>query len=349
MTFFSLVVSFLVTFAACPFLRRLALRWGIVDHPEARKLQKSPVPLLGGVAIYLGVVLASLTVPLYEKFHLDLFISSTLIFVVSLIDDKHKLSAKVRILVQFTAATILIVNGLRISFLPNTLLFNILEVLITFMWILGMTNAFNYLDGVDGLCSGLGIVTSFFFFAILFSTGQKDLMFLPVAVMGACLGFLPHNLRDKKMFMGDSGSMFIGFTVAAFALLGSWAGNDIIKISIPILILGVPIFDMTFTTIMRYREKKIKNVVEWLEYAGRDHFHHYLMDLGLRSRGTAYFILSVSVSMGLSALIIANSSRPINAFLTMFKSAIMFGLISVLMVLGRRRHKEAQVKERMGI
>jgi len=151
------------------------------------------------------------------------------------------------------------------------------------------------------------------------------------------------------MFMGDAGSMFIGFTVSAFALLGSWASNDIIKISIPILILGVPIFDMTFTTIMRYKEKKIKNIVQWLEYAGRDHFHHYLMDLGLRSRGAVYFILAVSVSMGLSALIIANSDRPIYAFLTMLKSAIMFGLISVLMVLGRRRHKEAQVKERMGI
>jgi UDP-GlcNAc:undecaprenyl-phosphate GlcNAc-1-phosphate transferase len=339
----------MVSFSLCPFLRRLALRWNIVDHPEVRKLQKSPVPLLGGVAVYLGVVLASFTIPLYKKFHLDLFISSTLIFIVSLIDDKQKLSAKVRIFVQLAAAAILIANGLRISFLPNNLTSNILEVLITLMWILGMTNAFNYLDGVDGLCSGLGVVTSFFFFIILFSTGQKDLMFLPVTVMGACLGFLPHNLRNTKIFMGDSGSMFIGFTVAAFALLGSWASNDIIKISIPILILGVPIFDMTFTTIMRYREKKIKNVIQWLEYAGRDHFHHYLMDLGLRSRGAVYFILAVSVSMGLSALIIAESDRPVYAFLTVFKSAIMFGLISVLMVLGRRRHKETEVKERMGI
>ncbi|MEK7850190.1 MAG: MraY family glycosyltransferase [Candidatus Omnitrophota bacterium] len=349
MTFFALLVSFLVSFSLCPFLRRLALRWDIVDYPEVRKLQKSPVPLLGGVAVYLGVVVASFMIPLYQKFHLDLFISSTLIFIVSLIDDKQKLSARVRIIVQLVAASILILGGIRISFLPNSLIFNILEVLITFMWILGMTNAFNYLDGVDGLCSGLGIVTSFFFFVILFSTGQNDLMFLPVTAIGACLGFLPYNLRKDKMFLGDGGSMFVGFTVAAFALLGSWASNDIIKISIPILILGVPIFDMTFTTIMRYRERKIRNMVQWLEYAGRDHFHHYLMDLGLKSRGAVYFILVVSVSMGLSALIIANNDRPVYAFLTILKSSIMFGLISVLMVLGRRRHKEAQVKERMGI
>ncbi len=349
MTLISFLIALLISFTLCPFLRRLALRWDIVDHPEARKLQKTPVPLLGGVAVYLGVVLACFTVPLYKKFHLDLFIASTLIFVVSVIDDKRKLSARTRILVQLVAAGILIARGMRIEILPHNFLFGSFQVILTLAWILGLTNAFNYLDGVDGLCSGLGVITSFFFFVILFYTGQNDLIFLPAAVMGACLGFLPHNFKKEKMFLGDGGSMFIGFTVAAFALLGTWASNNIIKVSIPIIILGVPIFDMTFTTIMRYRERKIRNLVQWLEYAGRDHFHHYLMDLGLRPRGAAYFIFAVSISMGLSALLIAESERTIYAFLALLKSGILFGLIGVLMVLGRRIHKNALVKERMGI
>lgn len=349
MILIAFLVSFIVAYCSSPSLRRFALKYDVVDHPEVRKIQKVPVPLLGGVAVYMGVTIASFAIPLYAKLHLDLFIASSLIFIVSVIDDKRKLSAQVRILAQLIAAGILIVRGYRISFLPENIIFQSIEIVITLMWILGLTNAFNYLDGVDGLCSGLGVVASFFFFIILFVTGQINIMFLPVTMIGACLGFVPHNLKKEKMFLGDAGSMFIGFIIAAYALLGTWASNNIIKVSIPILILGVPIFDMTFTTIMRYRERKIRTIIQWLEYAGRDHFHHYLMDLGLRQKGVAFFILAVSVSLGLSAIIIAESDRSVYAFLTILKTIILFALISVLMVLGRRRHKENEVKERMGI
>ncbi len=143
--------------------------------------------------------------------------------------------------------------------------------------------------------------------------------------------------------------MFIGFLISCIAIIGSWASDNIIKITVPILILGVPIFDMTFTTIMRYKEKKIHTVVEWLEYAGRDHFHHYLMDLGLSQLGSALFIFAVTISMGISAIVIAKSDNPVYGVLTVFKGAIMFGLVAVLMVLGRRLRKEHQVHERLGI
>ncbi len=349
MTLTSFLVALLVAFVSAPVFRALALRWGMVDVPAVRKLQQMPVPLLGGAAVYLGVIAGSFVVPLYMKSHQALFLASTLIFLVSLFDDKKEVSARARLAVQFLAAGILIFSGLRISFLPNVWWGEILEILITLAWILGITNAFNYLDGADGLCSGLAVVVALFFFVILFTTGQVDLIFLPAAVMGACVGFFPHNFMRGKMFLGDAGSMFIGFTMAGFALTGSWASENIIRIVVPILILGVPIFDMTFTTVMRFREHKARTLVQWLEYAGRDHFHHYLMDLGLGPRGVIFFIFAISISMGINALIISNATDWIFGFMMVLQSGITFFLVGALMVLGRRLRKEQEVHERMGI
>jgi len=349
MTLMSFLVALLVAFVTAPVLRAVALRSGMVDAPAVRKLQQMPVPLLGGVAVYLGVIAGSFVVPLYAKSHQALFLASSLIFLVSLLDDKKEISARVRLTVQFVAAGILIFNGLRISFLPNTIWGNAAEIAITLLWLLGITNAFNYLDGVDGLCSGLAIIAAFFFFVILLATGQVDLIFLPAAVMGACAGFFPHNFLRGKMFLGDAGSMFIGFTMAGFALEGTWAQEHVIRIIVPILILGVPIFDMTFTTVMRFRERKARTLIQWLEYAGRDHFHHYLMDLGLGSRGAIFFIFAISLSMGINALIISEVTNLLFGFLMIVQSGITFFLVGVLMVLGRRLHKEQEVHERLGI
>ncbi|MGE5280055.1 MAG: MraY family glycosyltransferase [Deltaproteobacteria bacterium] len=349
MTLTSFLVAFLVALLSAPLFRALALRWGVVDVPCARKLQREPVPLLGGAAVYLGVIAGSFVVPLYARSHQALFLASTLIFVISVMDDKREISARVRLVVQLAAAFLLIANGLRISFLPNVWWGKILEILITLLWILGITNAFNYLDGADGLCAGLAIVAAFFFFIILLTTGQVDLIFLPAAVMGACAGFFPHNFSRGKMFLGDGGSMFLGFTLAGFALTGSWAGENILRVIVPILILGVPIFDMTFTTFMRIKEHKVRTVVQWFEYAGRDHFHHYLMDLGLGPRGAIFFIFAISASMGISALIISDASDWIFGLLMILQSGIMFVLVGLLMVMGRRLHKMEEVHERVGI
>lgn len=348
MTLLALSVSFLVTFISAFFLRRLAVYFGFLDHPESRKQQKEPVPLLGGAAVYAGIIAGSFIVPLYGERHLILFLASSVIFIVSLVDDRVKLSAQIRIMAQLLAAALVMGNGLRVSFLPNHPVGDALEVVITLIWILGMTNAFNYIDGIDGACAGLASIASFFFLAVLFLSGQFDFVFLPAALLGASLGFLPHNFRKKKMFLGDSGSMLLGFTLAVLSLTGNWASDDIIKLSVPVLILGVPIFDMSFTTVMRIKEKKIRSVVEWLAYAGRDHFHHYLLDLGLRSRGAAYFIFAVSVSMGINAVVIAESKRSFFGILMLSEAVILFGLVGVLMVLGRRFQKEQLVRDRMG-
>jgi UDP-GlcNAc:undecaprenyl-phosphate GlcNAc-1-phosphate transferase len=344
------LTAFAVTFLASPLLRRLALYVGVVDAPSGRKLQKEPVPLLGGVAVYLGVLAVFLIHAGQIKPLAPLLLGASLIFFVSLWDDKAELSARLRIFVQLVAATLLIGAGLRISFLPNNPVWDAVEVLITLAWILGITNAFNYLDGADALCSGVGAIAAFFYTVVLFMTNQPGLLFLTAAIAGACVGFIPHNLKRAKMFLGDAGSMFIGFMLAGVSLIGDWASEDIVKISIPILILGVPIFDMTFTTIMRTAEGKIHNLVEWLEYAGRDHFHHYLMDLGLKSGGAVMFIWMVNISLGMTAFLITRASDPLYGVMAILSGMITFALIAVLMVLGRRLHnKMHDVKEQAAI
>jgi UDP-GlcNAc:undecaprenyl-phosphate GlcNAc-1-phosphate transferase len=278
-----------------------------------------------------------------------LFSGACIIFIVGLIDDAKGLSAGFRIFVQLVAATLLVANDLKISFLPNSWWGDLLEIVITYVWILGITNAFNYLDGVDALCGGIAVIAAFFFAVVLAGTGQHKLLVLCLGIMGACLGFIPHNVKRAKMFLGDSGSMMLGFLLAGISLIGNFAAGDILKITVPILILGVPIFDMIFTTIMRIKEKKVRNVVQWFEYAGRDHFHHYLMDLGLRGGGTVIFIFLVNVTLGISAYLISKSTNVVDGVLMLFKSSMTFALIAVLMVLGRRIHKEREVHDRMGI
>jgi UDP-GlcNAc:undecaprenyl-phosphate/decaprenyl-phosphate GlcNAc-1-phosphate transferase len=177
----------------------------------------------------------------------------------------------------------------------------------------------------------------------LFTSGQVNLAILSFIIIASCLGFLPYNLKNAKIFLGDAGSTFIGFTLAGIALMGNWAQDNIVKISIPILVLGVPIFDMCFTTIMRVREGKVKTVIEWLKYGGKDHFHHYLVDLGLTHFGAVAFIYFVTLSLGISAIMVSND-RAFEAFLSLSQAAIIFGVVATLIVAGKRKHDSDDFK-----
>ncbi|RKY33953.1 MAG: undecaprenyl/decaprenyl-phosphate alpha-N-acetylglucosaminyl 1-phosphate transferase [Candidatus Duberdicusella sinuisediminis] len=322
------LVSFLV--------RGIALGLDIVDKPSPRKIHKQPVSLLGGVAIYLGFLLG---VVLYRQTFREVFViftGATLILIVGLIDDIRGLSAQFRFIVQTIASLIVIGGGVRISFFPPGFLGNFLEILITLIWLVGVTNAFNYLDGLDGLACGSAIINSFYFSLILYINAQPQLGLICLILLFACLGFLPHNFRKEKIFLGDAGSTFLGFMLASIALAGNWAEDNIIKIAIPILILGVPIFDMVFTTIIRIKEGKVKTIIEWLRYGGKDHFHHYLVYLGLSPLGAVFFIWTITFALGLNAVMLRND-RAWEGILTLAQASVIFAIIGVLIVIGRRK------------
>lgn len=337
MTIGAFLLSFFIVFLGTPLFRKMALYLDILDIPGHRKIHENPIPLLGGLSIYLGAVLTFAFFRQSFQVLWPVLIGATIIMYLGVIDDIKGLSAQLRLYTQVIVAVIVVSLGVRISFLPHSFLGDIGEFIVTVIWIVGVTNAFNYLDGLDGLATGSAALNFFSFFIILYSTGQFELGLAAVILMGACLGFLPHNFFNKnKMFLGDGGSTFLGFMLSGIALSGNWASDNIVKLSIPILIMGVPIFDMIFTTIMRIKEEKVKNFMEWLRYGGKDHFHHCLVDLGLSQRGAVLFIYYLTFSLGLGAIMVSNDTA-VEGALTILQASIVFGIIGVLIVVGKKR------------
>ncbi len=334
------LLSFLVVFLSTPLFKILALKFNILDVPNDRKMHKSSTPLLGGMAIYAGVISAMLFTSVTLRPIYGVLTGGTIIFIISLIDDIKGLSAQTRLIGQLIAAMMIIGFGERISFLPNNLWGYSGEVILTLIWVVGITNALNYLDGIDGLATGFTAISALGFSVISYLTNQPELGLVALILAAGCIGFLPYNFKQAKIFLGDAGSTFIGFTLAGIAVLGDWASDNVIRLTVPILVLGIPIFDMIFTTVMRIKEKKIRTPIEWLNYTGKDHFHHRLIDLGLRPMGAVFFIYFVTVALVINAIIISYAKETFEGVLALVQASIVFGAIAVLMVVGRRQHKD---------
>lgn len=337
-TIFVFAFSFLMAYLSAPLFKKLALKFGILDMPDPRKIHKSPTPLLGGLAIYLGFVSGLAFNLAALNFLLGIVIGVTIILIIGLIDDVRGLSVQLRLIGQSLAALIVISFGIRLSFLPNNLWGNTAEVVLSLVWIVGITNALNYLDGLDGLAAGVAAISAFFFSVISYQTNQPWISLAALILIASCLGYLPHNFKKAKVFLGDAGSTFIGFVLAGIAVQGDWAENNVVRITVPVLILAIPIFDMVFTTIMRIKEAKVNTVVEWLKFGGKDHFHHRLIDLGLFPREATLFIYFVTISFGINAIMVSNE-KAIVGVLSVLQALIIFAGIAVLMLVGKRRKR----------
>jgi UDP-GlcNAc:undecaprenyl-phosphate GlcNAc-1-phosphate transferase len=265
-------------------------------------------------------------------------IGATIVFITGLIDDFKSVPAKLKLFVQMIAVAIMIHYGVVANFLPDVWWGKLFEALITFMWMLGITNSVNFFDGLDGLAAGLTIICSAFLGILAIQTHQHYLMLLSIALAGSCLGFFPYNLRYKNpavIFLGDAGSTFMGFMLAGMVLMGDWGGEDPIKAyAMPMLIMGIFIFDMVYTTVSRIASKKIINLNQWLEFTGKDHLHHRLMVLGLSAKPTVFFIYFLTASLGLSALVLKNGSV-LDALLLLLQAVTIYLIIVILMIRGR--------------
>ncbi|MDA1001619.1 MAG: MraY family glycosyltransferase [bacterium] len=335
-------VSMLVTFLMTPLVRAIAHRIGALDVPDARKVHQGPTALLGGLAVFIGFGLSVGVNNLYSPQMKGVGIAALLILIIGLMDDIRKVPATIKLLGQIAACTIVVYSGVRLSFLPAGWLGDSIEVVLTFVGIIGIANALNFLDGMDGLAAGLGAISSFFIGLVALQTNQPFLMFLSLGLMGGCIGFLPYNFRPSQpasIFLGDAGSTFIGFTLACLAVMGEWDTQDPIKAFLmPLLILGVTFFDMSYITLLRFGSGRVRNIREWLEYVGRDHIHHKLNDLGLSRHQTVFFIFLLSISLGISSIVMKNG-RTVDAFLLLIQGFNMFFMLAILMQKGSD-HKE---------
>lgn len=335
--FYLFLIALLITLVLSPVASLLAWRIGALDVPNARKVHTEPVPRIGGLAVYAAFMLTVLRNQQFNERVLGILLGGTVIFALGFMDDWKQLSAKARLFWQLAASLVVVLFGLRMSFalyLPGGAW---LSSALSILWLVGITNAFNFMDGIDGLASSMGAVCALLFLGLGWNSSQYPLSFMSAALAGACVGFLRVNWQPAKSFLGDCGSTFIGFMLGCLALYGSWAtDNPVVALSTPLLILGIPIFDIIYTTISRVRNGQVTNVREWLEYTGKDHFHHRLMKLGLSVKGTVAFILLLNVCLGLGAWTMRHTASTLGTWLLTAQSVMIFAIVVVLMLLGRQ-------------
>ncbi|MDO9464369.1 MAG: MraY family glycosyltransferase [bacterium] len=320
------IVPFLLSLILVPVARKFAISHSILDQPDDRKIHLKPKPLLGGVAIciaFIGTVLINLLILFFcsEIFSLThlmpdfllseivsikavlpklvvILFSGILILGLGLVDDIYKLSAKTKLMAQIMVALLLISFGIRITlFIEN----NFISSIITLIWIVGITNAFNLLDNMDGLSAGVAFIASIIFFAITALQGQVFTATILSAFAGSILGFLRYNMHPARIFMGDAGSMFIGYILAVLAVVSSYytkSSPTLFPVIMPVLILGVPIFDTIF--VLAVRIKNGKPVSE----GDKNHFSHRLVNLGMTQKQAVWFIYLVTFCVGINALLL---------------------------------------------
>lgn len=311
----ALVVSYLLT----PSVKKLAIKIGAVDRPNARKVHTHVIPRLGGLAIYIGFMAAVLfCVPLQHEL-VGMLLGCTAIVAVGIWDDICNIPAKVKLVGQILAACIPIAFGIQIEWLTNPfgdiiVLPEIIAIPVTIFWIIGFTNTVNLIDGLDGLAAGVAFIASISMFLLAYNLNQFLPALVIVSMAGAALGFLQYNFNPAKIFMGDTGSMLLGYTLSVAAVLGLVKTAATVALVVPIIALGLPILDTTFAIIRR----KMSGVPIFQPDKG--HLHHRLLALGMTQKQAVLIMYFVSMILGIVALFVANVS---------YKT----GIVTVLVVL----------------
>ena len=304
MTVYMLVFAgaLVLAIGATPVARWLAPRIGVMDRPEARKVHHHPVPRMGGVAIYLAVVVAAFVLGERRNFNQfgSILVGATGVSFMGLVDDRWGLRPVVKLIGQVLAALLLYASGIYVGLFRQPLL----DLLATVLWIGYMTNAINLLDSMDGLAGGVSAIAAAFFALMCSFSGQYLVGALSVALLGACLGFLFYNLNPASIFMGDSGALFLGFILAAVGIKLRFPDNsNFVTWMVPVLVMGLPIFDTALVILSRLRRR-----VNPATTPGKDHTSHRLVAAGLTQREAVLTLYVVSFILGLLATFVTRAS-----------------------------------------
>jgi UDP-GlcNAc:undecaprenyl-phosphate GlcNAc-1-phosphate transferase len=331
-------VAGVVALALTPVVRGVAMRLGLVDEPGGRKVHSGQIPRVGGVAI-LGGFAAAVVLQVAGELSFGwrqaltgggpqiagVLAGMALIFVVGLIDDVRGLNAGQKLVGQVLAASVLIATGLRIDFIGNPfgglVVLGLLSVPVTALYVVAFTNVINLIDGLDGLAAGVSAIGAATMLVLALQGNQFAAAAFAAALIGGCVGFLRYNFHPASIFMGDSGSMFLGFTLAAISLLGVMKSVAAIALLVPLLIIGVPIFDTASAIIRRVRHKRP------IQEADRGHIHHRLLGRGFDQRQTVLIIYVWSAALGVGAYAMRWAATPVK----LLSFGILAGL-SVFMV-----------------
>ena len=341
------VYIFLVAFSSSalltPVMMRVAIHAGIVDTPGGRKIHERVTPLLGGVAIIVSFVSALAANMILDQRDVALISGGVIVAIVGLIDDWRSVRARHKLLIQVVIVIFLIRSGIILDLFPEQTMWGYgLNAALSVLWIVGLTNAMNFIDGMDGLATGVSAIISFFLGLVAFQTGQPFMGWIAIAMMGSCLGFLPFNFNVRKpalIFLGDAGSTFFGFVLSALAIKAEWADNNpIVSFATPILIFWVLIYDMAYISVERVVTGKVKSFQDWIDYVGNDHIHHRLLAIFDDRTKVVSFIFFLCATLGINAIVLRNA-RPIDGVLTVFQALLITIIVSILEYSGRTRNR----------
>ena len=320
----ALVVALVVALVATPVVKNLAIRVKAVDVPkDGRRMHDHPIPRMGGLAIFLGFLLSVLLFLDLNAQMRGMLLGAVIIVVLGIFDDIYSLRAMFKFVVQIIAALVAVLSGNVIETLSNPNVFSadpywnlgILAVPATVIWIVAITNAVNLIDGLDGLACGVSTISSMTLLVIALVVSEGNVAILMAALAGGCIGFLPYNMNPAKIFMGDTGSTFLGFILASLSIQGMFKLYAIISFAVPFLMLGIPIFDICFAIIRRLAHGQNPMAPD------RGHIHHRLIDMGLNQKQAVAALYVISSILGLSAVVLT-SSGAIKAMLFLMALAV---------------------------
>lgn len=308
--------AFVLAFASTPLVKKLARKIGAIDVPkDDRRMHTDVIPLIGGLAICLGFLVSTLIFTPVDSITTDkkiaaIMCGALIMVVLGIFDDKYALGAKFKLAVQIVAAAIPVIAGVKIEriMLPfmesGGIEFGWMAYPITILWIVALTNAVNLIDGLDGLAAGVSAIASISMLLIALMQGNYPIAVMSAALVGSCFGFLPYNFSPASIFMGDTGSTFLGFVMASLSVLGLFKIHAIISFAVPFIAFGIPIFDTSFAIFRRIKEHRP------IMSPDRGHLHHRLVDMGFTHKQAVLIIYAICVILGAVA-VLSFESKPL--------------------------------------
>ena len=316
-------VGLLVCYMITPSVMRLASKLGAIDQPDVRKVHKVPVPRMGGLAIYAGFIVAVLASMHVNREIAGLLLGGTFIVILGILDDIYQLPARVKLLGQIIAASVLVLFDIRIEWLtyPGSggyFYMDNLSIPITIIWVVSMTNALNLIDGLDGLAAGVSIIASLTVCIVAIQNSFYPVAIMTAALSGATFAFMRYNFNPASIFMGDTGSMFLGYMLASISVLGVVKSAAAIALFVPTIALGLPIIDTCFAIFRRYSNGKP------IFKPDKGHLHHRLLALGMSQRQAVMLMYMITIALSASALLFTGSNRLLGMVVTGVVIAAVF-------------------------
>lgn len=323
------VLAFLIAFFVTPLAKKIAFKVGAIAKPRKRDMHTKPIPRMGGIAIFSGFMITFLCVIWYLpiiniKQVVGIFIGCSIIFLLGFFDDIYELAAKPKFLIQILAATIVALCGIRIDFFTIPFIgtseqsIHMFAIPATVIWIVGITNAVNLIDGLDGLAAGVSSIASLCLMVLSIYAGFPPGALLTATLAGACIGFLPYNFNPASIFMGDTGSTFLGFTLGITSVMGLLKGYTIATIFVAVLVLGLPIFDTSFAIIRRFLAGRP------IMSPDRGHLHHRLVDHGYSQKQAVVTLYGISGVLGLLAIAFFNGDLKFAVLIFIFMGILLY-------------------------